>query len=49
MVNPRRGTHDKEPWRSLDLIDITNQTVESLHVYDVHLGESVVPMRLLIH
>ena len=43
MVNPRRGTHDKEPWRSLDLIDITNQTVESLHVYDVHLGESVVP------
>ena len=47
MVNPRRGTHDKEPWRSLDLMDITNQTVESLHVYDVHLGETVVPYATL--
>ena len=42
-VNPRRGSHDKEPWRRLDLKDITSQTIETLHVYDVHLGESLVP------
>ena len=42
-VNPRRGTQDKKPWRSLDLAAITGQTIERQHVYDVHLGETVVP------
>ena len=46
-VNPRRGVHDKEPWRSLDLMDITSQTIETLHVYEVHLGETVVPYATL--
>ena len=42
-VNPRRGSQDKEPWRSLDLTEITSQTVELQHIYHVHLGETLVP------
>ena len=39
-VNPRRGSQDKAPWRELDLTAITDQTIESRHLYDVHLGET---------
>ena len=46
-VNPRRGSQDKQPWRSLDLADITGQTIETQHVYDVHLGETLVPYATL--
>ena len=46
-VNPRRGSQDKEPWRSLDLTAISEQTVESAHVFNVHLGETVVPYATL--
>ncbi len=46
-VNPRRGSHDKKPWRSLDLTAITEQTVECQHVFDVHLGETLVPYATL--
>ena len=46
-VNPRRGSLDKEPWKSLDLTAITGQTVESTHLFDVHLGETVVPYATL--
>ena len=42
-ANPRRGTYDKEPWRSLDLSALTGQAIERQHVFDVHLGETVVP------
>ena len=42
-VNPRRGSQDKKPWRSLDLAAITEQTIEVQHVFDVHLGETLVP------
>ena len=42
-VSPRRGSQDKEPWRSLDLTTLTTQTVESQHVHDVYLGETLVP------
>ena len=42
-VNPRRGSQDKDPWRSLDLTTIMGQTIESRHVFDVHLGETVAP------
>ena len=38
---------DKEPWRSLDLTAITDQTVESQHVHDVYLGETLVPYSTL--
>ena len=46
-VNPRRGSQDKEPWRSLDLTAITSKTIETQHVYDVHLGETLVPYATL--
>ena len=46
-VNPRRGAQDKAPWRSLDLTVITEQTIEREHVYDVYLGEAVVPYATL--
>ena len=46
-VNPRRGTHDKKPWRSVDLSEITSQTIETLHVHDIHLGETLMPYATL--
>ena len=46
-VNPRRGSQDKEPWKSLDLTAISEQTVEAAHVFNVHLGETVVPYATL--
>ena len=42
-VNPRRGSQDKAPWRDLDLTEITGQTIEDKHLFDVHLGETVAP------
>ena len=42
-VNPRRGPQDKPPWKTLDLSDISEQTIETAHVYDVYLGETIVP------
>ncbi len=46
-VNPRRGSLDKEPWRSLDLTALNGQTIEARHVFDIHLGETVVPYATL--
>ncbi len=46
-VNPRRGSQDKAPWRDLDLTALTGQTLEDRHVFDVHLGETVVPYATL--
>ena len=46
-VNPRRGSQDKRPWRGLDLSAITKQTVETQHLYDVYLGETLVPYATL--
>ena len=42
-VNPRRGPHDKRPWRDLDLTGITGQTIEKQHVFAIHLGETLAP------
>ena len=42
-VNPRRGSQDKRPWRDLDLTAITQQTVETAHLFDMHLGETLAP------
>ena len=42
-VNPRRGSQDHAPWRDLDLTSITGQTVESRHLFNVHLGETIAP------
>ena len=46
-VNPRRGSQDKPPWKTLDLAEITGQTIETAHVFDVHLGETLVPYATL--
>ena len=37
----------REPWRTLDLTRITGQTVEITHVFNVHLGETIVPYAVL--
>ena len=46
-VNPRHSSNGKEPWKSIDLTDITGQTIEKEHVFDVHLGETLVPYATL--
>ena len=46
-VNPRRGGQDKAPWKHLDLTSITGQTIERSHLFNVHLGETVVPYATL--
>ena len=46
-VNPRRGSQDKAPWKDLDLNDITGQTIETVHIFDIHLGETFVPYATL--
>ncbi len=46
-VNPRRGGQDKAPWKNLDLTAITGQTIEESHLFNVHLGETVVPYATL--
>ena len=46
-VNPRRGSQDKKPWRGLNLTSITEQTIECQHVFDVHLGETLIPYATL--
>ena len=46
-VNPRQGSQDKKPWRDLDLTPIASQTIETTHLFDVHLGETVVPYATL--
>ena len=42
-VRPRGSGHDKEPYRSLDLSEITEWSYERSHLFDAHLGETVVP------
>ena len=44
-VNPRASVH--RPWRDVDLSAIAQQTVESAHLFDVYLGETLVPYATL--
>ena len=46
-VNPRLGGQDKAPWRNLDLVALNEQAIEASHIYDVYLGETVVPYATL--
>ena len=46
-VNPRRGSNDNPPWKNLELAAISGQTIETAHVFEVHLGESIVPYATL--
>ena len=45
--NPRRGVYDKEPWKSLDLPALNGNTIEKNHLFDAHLGETLVPYAML--
>ena len=47
MTSPRRSAQENEPWRSLDLPSLASQPIETTHVYDVHLGETLAPYVLL--
>ena len=46
-TNPRRGVYDKEPWKSLDLPALIGNTIEEEHVFNAHLGETLVPYAVL--
>ena len=46
-VSPRRTAQEKAPWKTLDLPEISSQSIEAEHVCDVHLGETVVPYLIL--
>ena len=43
LFSPRRGPQDKKPWKELSLVELTNSTVETAHVFQVYLGETVAP------
>ena len=47
IVDPRRGTQDKKPWNALDLTAIADTAIETQHVFNVHLGETLVPYATL--
>ena len=47
MTSPRRSPQENEPWRSLDLSPLANQSIETAHIQDVHLGETLAPYVLL--
>lgn len=40
---PRRGKHDKAPYKDLPLNSFHGMTLESDHVFEVHLGETLAP------
>ena len=42
-VSPHRELPGREPWHSLDVAEITQQTVESNYLFDVALGASIAP------
>ena len=46
-TEPRRGRNDKQPWNSLELTNLYGNTIEDDHLFDVYLGESLVPYRTL--
>ena len=47
IADPRRGTQDKKPWNALDLTAISDSAIETQHVFNVHLGETLVPYATL--
>ena len=46
-VSPRRSAQEKAPWKTLEIPEIAGRPIEAEHVWDVHLGETVVPYALL--
>ena len=46
-VKPRRSSYDKAPWKAIDLTAITGEDIETAHIFDVHLGETIAPYAAL--
>ena len=46
-VSPRRSAQEKAPWKSLQVPRFNSQPVETEHVRDVYLGETLAPYLLL--
>ena len=44
---PRCGSQDNQPWKSLSLTNLADRTVENNHVFNVHLGQTIVPYSTL--
>ncbi len=44
---PRRGSQDNQPWKSLSLTNLADRTIENNHVFNVHLGQTIVPYSAL--
>ena len=42
-VTSRRGTQDKKPWSDLNLSAIDERAIETAHLFEVHLGETIAP------
>lgn len=47
VTQPRRGRYDKPPYKDLPLNSFHGMTVETDHVFDIHLGETLVPYATL--
>ena len=46
-VSPQRSSQEKEPWKSLHNAELVGAPIEAEHIWDIHLGETVVPYVLL--
>ena len=46
-VNPRFSNLEKKPWKSLPVAALSHQTVEAKYLFNVHLGETLVPYATL--
>ena len=42
-VTSRRGSQDKKPWSELNLAAIEHRVIETAHLFEVHLGETIAP------
>ena len=42
-VISRRGSQDKKPWKDLNLAAIDERPIETAHLFEVHLGETIAP------
>ena len=42
-VTSRRGSQDKKPWKDLNLAAIEERSVETAHLFELHLGETIAP------
>ena len=42
-VTSRRGSQDKKPWKDLNLTDIEERNIETTHLFEMHLGETIAP------